>query len=157
MQRYPTRRRGTNRPTTLMVALAGGNFIHDAAGFIEFCMTASYDKLVIDNEIIGMVMRAVEGIEVSDETLAFDTIRKVGPGGHYLAQAHTRRYMRSQQFVPGLSDRDDRVSWEKAGSQEIRDRAAGKVREMLGAPPRSFIPDEMYRRMLWSIPGLREI
>jgi len=46
--------------TGLMVALAGGNFIHDAAGFLEFCMTASYDKLVIDNEIIGMVMRAVE-------------------------------------------------------------------------------------------------
>ncbi|MBN1276245.1 MAG: trimethylamine methyltransferase family protein, partial [Deltaproteobacteria bacterium] len=45
--------------TNLMVALAGGNFIHDAAGFLEFCMTASYDKLVIDNEIIGMVMRAV--------------------------------------------------------------------------------------------------
>ncbi len=143
--------------TNLMVALAGGNFIHDAAGFIEFCMTASYDKLVIDNEIIGMVMRAVEGIEVSDETLGFDTIRKVGPGGHYLAQAHTRKYMRTQQFVPGLSDRDDRVSWEKAGSREIRDRAAGQVREVLGAPPQNFIPDEVYRRMLSSIPGLREI
>ena len=55
--------------TNLMVALAGGNFIHDAAGFLEFCMTASFDKLVIDNEIIGMVMRAVEGIRVDDTTL----------------------------------------------------------------------------------------
>jgi trimethylamine--corrinoid protein Co-methyltransferase len=60
--------------TGLMVALAGGNFIHDAAGFLEFCMTASYDKLVIDNEIIGMIMRAVEGITVDEETLAFDTL-----------------------------------------------------------------------------------
>lgn len=143
--------------TNLMVALAGGNFIHDAAGFIEFCMTASYDKLVIDNEIIGMVMRAVEGIEVSDETLAFDTIRAVGPGGHYLAQPHTRKHMRSQQFVPELSDRDDRTIWETAGSTEIRNRAAEKVRDVLGDPPRSVIPDEVYRRMLSSIPGLRDI
>ena len=64
--------------TSLLVALAGGGFIHDAAGFLEFCMTASYDKLVIDNEILGMVLRAVEGIRVDDETLAFDEIAKAG-------------------------------------------------------------------------------
>jgi trimethylamine--corrinoid protein Co-methyltransferase len=143
--------------TNLMVALAGGNFIHDAAGFIEFCMTASYDKLAVDDEIIGMVMRAVEGIEVSDETVAFDTIRKVGPGGHYLGQPHTRRHMRSQQFVPELSDREDRISWEAAGSKALKDRAAQKVQKLLGALPRSFIPDETFRQMLTSIPGLREI
>ena len=91
--------------TNLMVALAGGNFIHDAAGFLEFCMTASYDKLVIDNEIIGMVMRAVEGIRVDDETLAFEMLKKTGPGGHFVSSRHTRRYMRSEHYLPQLSDR----------------------------------------------------
>jgi trimethylamine--corrinoid protein Co-methyltransferase len=80
--------------TNLMVALAGGNFIHDAAGFLEFCMTASYDKLVIDNEILGMVMRAVDGIQVNDETLAFELIKEIGPGGAYVSSNHTRRHMR---------------------------------------------------------------
>ncbi|MDI6616679.1 MAG: trimethylamine methyltransferase family protein [Syntrophaceae bacterium] len=143
--------------TNLMVALAGGNLVHDAAGFIEFCLTASYDKLVMDNEIIGMVMRAVEGIEVSEETLAFDTIRKVGPGGNYLAEPHTRRHMRSQQFVPTLSDRSDRAAWEAGGSGDLKARAASRAQEIMKTPPRSFIPDDVFRQMRSRIPDLREI
>ncbi|MBA7592345.1 Glycine betaine methyltransferase [subsurface metagenome] len=143
--------------TNLMVALAGGNLIHDAAGFIEFCMTASYDKLVIDNEIIGMVMRAVAGIDVNEKTLAFDIIKKVGPGGNYLAERHTRRHMRSQQFVSELSNKDDRPLWEAGGAREIRTRAAQKVTELLEMPPRSFIPDETFRQMHSSIPDLRKV
>ncbi|MCL0030041.1 trimethylamine methyltransferase family protein, partial [Dehalococcoidia bacterium] len=57
--------------TSLLCALAGANFIHDAAGLMEFALTACYEKYVIDNEILGMVMRAVEGIKVNDDTLAF--------------------------------------------------------------------------------------
>ncbi len=68
--------------------------------FLEFCMTASYDKLVVDNEIIGMVMRAVDGIKVNDETLAFDLIKKAGPGGHFISARHTRRHMRSELYKP---------------------------------------------------------
>jgi trimethylamine--corrinoid protein Co-methyltransferase len=112
--------------TNLMVALAGGNFIHDAAGFIEFCMTASYDKLVIDNEIIGLVMRAVDGIKVNEETIALDVIKKVGPGGHYIAQRHTRRHMRNEQYVPQFGDRSDRAEWERKGAADAKTRAAGK-------------------------------
>ena len=92
----------------MAAGMAGGNFIHDAAGFLEFCMTASYDKLVIDDEIIGMVMRAVEGIRVDDDTLAIDELMKVGPGGHFVSSRHTRRHMRTEQFMPKLSDRDGR-------------------------------------------------
>ncbi|MBE9572222.1 MAG: trimethylamine methyltransferase family protein [Proteobacteria bacterium] len=141
--------------TNLMVALAGGNFIHDAAGFLEFCMTASYDKLVIDNEIIGMVMRAVEGIQVNDETLAFDLIRKTGPGGHFVSARHTRRNMRSSQYIPQLSDREDRSKWQDAGSKDTRARATDKVREILGRPPQSFLPEEKRERIKREIPGLR--
>ncbi|MEE8373267.1 MAG: trimethylamine methyltransferase family protein, partial [Dehalococcoidia bacterium] len=55
--------------TGLLCALAGANFIHDAAGLMEFAMTVCYEKYVIDNDILGMVMRAVEGIKVNEETL----------------------------------------------------------------------------------------
>jgi len=120
-------------------------------------MTASYDKLVIDNEIIGMVMRAVAGIDVNEETLAFDIIKKVGPGGNYLSERHTRKHMRSEQFLSELSNKDDRPSWEAGGSREIRARAAQKVTELLEKPPRSFIPDETFRQMRSSIPGLRKV
>lgn len=141
--------------TSLMVALAGGNFIHDAAGFLEFCMTASYDKLVIDNEILGMVMRAVEGIQVDEETIAFDLIKKVGPGGHFVSERHTRRHMRTEQYFPQLSDRDDRSKWQAAGAKDTGTRAAEKVREILDRAPQPVIPEKIRDRITREIPGLR--
>lgn len=141
--------------TSLMVALAGGNFIHDAAGFLEFCLTASYDKLVIDNEIIGMIMRAVEGIRVNDETLAFDLIKKVGPGGHFVSARHTRRHMRSEQYLPQLSDRDNREKWQIRGAKDAKRRATERIREILDSPPQSVIAKDIRGRIKQDIPGLR--
>jgi trimethylamine--corrinoid protein Co-methyltransferase len=141
--------------TTLLVALAGGNLIHDAAGFLEFCMTASYDKLVIDNEINGMIMRAVEGITVDEETLAFDLLKKVGPGGHFVSSRHTRRHMRSEQYQPQLSNRDDREKWEKTGAKDTKARAADKVREVLEQPEQPVLPPEIRAQINQEIPGLQ--
>jgi trimethylamine--corrinoid protein Co-methyltransferase len=140
--------------TNVMVALAGGNCIHDAAGFLEFCLTASYDKLVTDNEIIGMVMRAVEGIEVNDETLAFDLLKKTGPGGHFVSARHTRRYMRSEQYVPQLSDRENRDKWQEAGAKDAGTRATEKARKILNSPPQSVLTEETRDCVKKEIPGL---
>jgi trimethylamine--corrinoid protein Co-methyltransferase len=141
--------------TNLMVALAGGNFIHDAAGFLEFCMTASFDKLVIDNEILGMVMRAVEGIRVDETTLAFDEIKKVGPAGHFVSSRHTRRHMRTEQFTPTISDRENRDVWQAAGAKDARLRATEKALSVLNAEPVSLIDADVRRRIISEIPGLR--
>ena len=141
--------------TNLMVALAGGNFIHDAAGFLEFCMTASYDKLVVDNEIIGMVMRAVDGIKVNDETLAFDLIKKAGPGGHFISARHTRRHMRSELYKPQHSDRENRDRWQKDGAKDSRQRATGKAQKILARPLQSVIPGDIRERIKQEIPGIR--
>lgn len=140
--------------TSAMVALAGANFIHDAAGFIEFCMTASYDKLVIDNEIIGMVMRAVEGIRVDDTTIALDEIMKAGPGGHFVSSRLTRKFMRKEQFIPELSDRENRVAWEENGGLDARQRATKKVESILSAPQDKFIDAETRKWIRHNIPGI---
>jgi trimethylamine--corrinoid protein Co-methyltransferase len=141
--------------TSLMVGLAGGNFIHDAAGFIEFCMTASYDKLVIDNEILGMVMRAVEGIEVNDATLAFEEIRKAGPGGHFVSSRFTRKHMRDEQYQPQLSDRENRDLWQASGARSAHTRATEKARSILAGAPEPVIPLPVRELILKEIPGIR--
>ncbi|VEN74435.1 Methyltransferase [Candidatus Desulfarcum epimagneticum] len=141
--------------SSLLTALAGGNFIHDAAGFIEFCMTASYDKLIIDNEIIGMVMRAVEGIRVDDETLAFDLMKKIGPGGHFVSERHTRRLMRSEHYAPRLSDRNHRDKWRENGARDAGQRAAQKAAAFLRAPKKPYLPEEVRAEILRAIPGIR--
>ncbi len=140
--------------TNLMVALAGANFIHDAAGFLEFCKTASYDKLVIDNEIIGMVMRAVEGIKVSDETLAFDEIKKAGPGGNFISSRLTRKLMRSEQYKPCFSDRENRDVWMEGGSKDAATRATEHVGRVLGKAREAVLPAEIRKSILAEIQGI---
>jgi trimethylamine--corrinoid protein Co-methyltransferase len=117
--------------TSLLCALAGANFIHDAAGLMEFALTVCYEKYVIDNEILGMVMRAVEGVTVNEDTLAFDLIKEMGPGGNFVTAKHTRHYMRREHYQPTLSDRDSRAEWEVKGKKDIWEKAAEKVREIL--------------------------
>jgi trimethylamine--corrinoid protein Co-methyltransferase len=141
--------------TSLLVALAGGNYIHDAAGFLEFCMTASYDKLVIDNEIIGMIMRAVQGVEVNDTTLAFDEIKKAGPGGHFVSSRFTRRMMRTEQYQPQLSDRENRPAWTKAGAKDARARATERVKQTLSQPAQPVLPEDVRTAIKEAIPGIR--
>jgi len=119
--------------TSLLCALAGSNFIHDAAGLMEFAMTVCYEKFVIDNEIIGMVMRAVEGIRVDDDTLAFDLIKQVGPGGNFVTAKHTRRFMRSEHYQTTISDRDSRDQWEAGGKKDIWVRAREIAQQIIAS------------------------
>ena len=137
----------------LLCALAGANFIHDAAGLMEFALTACYEKYVIDNEILGMLMRAVEGIKVNDDTLAFDIIKEVGPGGNFVTAKHTRRFMRSEHYQPCLSDRDSREEWEAGGGKDIWERAAQRVEEIIDNHNWSLTP-AIRQRVLSEIAGI---
>lgn len=139
--------------TALMCALAGANFIHDAAGLMEFAMTVCYEKYVIDNEILGMVMRSVDGVRVDAETLAYDLIKQAGPGGNFVAARHTRRFMRSEHYQPTLSDRSSREKWEAEGCQTTWERAATKVRELLDQEKHS-LPDPVREQIMASIEGI---
>ncbi|MFC1958153.1 trimethylamine methyltransferase family protein [Chloroflexota bacterium] len=139
--------------TSLLCALAGANFIHDAAGLMEFAMTVSYEKFVIDNEILGMVMRAVEGIRVDDDTLAFDLIKQVGPGGNFVTAKHTRQYMRSEHYRPSLSDRESREDWESKGKRVTWERASEIVRQVIENQGYS-LPSATKNQILAEIPGI---
>ena len=139
--------------TGLLCALAGANFIHDAAGLMEFAMTVCYEKYVIDNEILGMVMRAVEGIKVNDDTLAFDLIKQVGPGGNFVAAKHTRRFMRSEHYQPSLSDRDSRDEWEAKGGKTTWERASQRVEEIIANHDYS-LPAPVRQQVLSEITGI---
>jgi trimethylamine--corrinoid protein Co-methyltransferase len=100
-----------------------------------------------------MVMRAVEGIRVDDETLAYDLIKQVGPGGNFVTAKHTRRFMRKEHYQPELSDRSNREEWEAAGSKAAWQRAAVVVQEILGKSAYS-LPDTVRKQVLAEIKGI---
>jgi trimethylamine--corrinoid protein Co-methyltransferase len=139
--------------TSLLCALAGANFIHDAAGMMEFAMTACYEKFVIDNEILGMVMRAVAGVNVNKDTLAFNLIKEMGPGGNFVAAKHTRRFMRREHYHASLSDQNSREEWEAKGGKAIWQKAAEKAKRLI-AEPKYRLPTEVREQILSEISGI---
>lgn len=109
--------------SNLLVAMSGANYIHDAAGLMEEDLTVSYEKLVMDNEILGMCQRVLRGIEVNDDTLATELIIEKGPDKDFLAEDHTIKYMRDEFFVPSLANREKREALKKEESAFARAKA----------------------------------
>jgi trimethylamine--corrinoid protein Co-methyltransferase len=140
--------------TLVMAALAGANYIHNAAGMLESTTTVAYEQYVIDNEIIGMAMRALQGIEVNEDTLALKVIDKVGPGGNYLAEAHTVKYMRSELFFPKVSDRSLREEWISKGGKDARERAREIAKNILAEHKPLPIPSDIDKKIRSKIKGL---
>jgi len=115
----------------ILPALAGANLL-SGAGCIEGAITVSYEQLVIDNEIFGMIFRAVKGIEVDEERLAVDVIAKVArEESNFLQQKHTLKHFRREYYLPKLSDRTARSRWREMGSKNIVEVAREKARKIL--------------------------
>jgi trimethylamine--corrinoid protein Co-methyltransferase len=108
--------------TALMAGLAGAS-LGNMAGLLESNLVASYEQLLIDDEIIGATERIMDGIEFDEGALAVDVIDKVGPGGTYLSQRHTLDRFKQEHVVPTVSDRNYYSAWLRGGSKQIRDRA----------------------------------
>ncbi|UMZ73830.1 trimethylamine methyltransferase family protein [Natranaerofaba carboxydovora] len=109
-----------------MAATMGANLVHDV-GYSEYGNTGSLYQCVLGDEVVGMVGRIMEGIEVSDETLALDVIDKVGPGGHFLGESHTMKNFKNEFWFPDLIDRQRYEAWQKSGSKSMRDRVKEKT------------------------------
>jgi trimethylamine--corrinoid protein Co-methyltransferase len=98
---------------------------------MDHALTVSLESLVTDHEICDMIARILNGITVTDETLAVDIIDKVGPGGHFLNQKHTMKYLKQEHFLPKLSDRDSYEVWTEKGKHSIHERAKDRVKKIL--------------------------
>jgi len=126
---------GIERMQTLMLAAqAGVNYI-TCAGTYEATLVEALELLVIDDDLCGMVKRAIEGIVVNDDTIGIDIIKKVATsekkGTNYLSERHTRKYMTSELYMPRLADRTRRSTWHKKGAKDIIERAREKIDQIL--------------------------
>lgn len=141
----------------MLAALAGGNFIHEAFGMLDGAMTVSYAQYVIDNDIVGSCLRTLRGIEINRDTLAYDIIAKVGPGGNYLSEEHTVKYMRTESYSPRASDRQQYQRWIDAGSKDSWKKAEEVAAQLIGEPSEEIIPEEIDQEIRAQYPELVEI
>lgn len=119
--------------THLMAGLAFGSGV----GRYEGGLSASYEGMLLDHELLQLARRHIRGIRVDEETLAEEVIAKVGPGGDFLSEAHTLQFLRSEEFVPShLFNRRAQNNGGRPASQLAHER----VNEILSTHP-SPVPE----------------
>lgn len=118
--------------TVSLAAQAGATMIHECAGMQGSLMGTTFEGYVIDNDLLGAILRTVKGIEVSSDTLNFEVIRDTVMGvGHYLGHAQTFARMKTDYVYPEIADRRSISEWQDAGALDSRDVARDRVRKIL--------------------------
>ena len=128
--------------TVALAAQAGANMIYESAGMHASLLGFCLESLVIDNDMLGGIMRTVRGIEVDDDHLAVETMREVctqGPG-HFLGHSQTLDLMQKDYVYPAIGDRTSPKEWLEQGSTNVIDKARIRTREILD----THFPDHIH-------------
>jgi trimethylamine--corrinoid protein Co-methyltransferase len=113
----------------ILETLCGAGMAHDV-GYLEGGMCQSLEQIVICDELIHYVKRFMQGLEITEETLALDVIDELGPNGDFLSSKHTMRHFR-EDWYPSLFDRRNYSEWRADGSKTLRQRAKERLEEIL--------------------------
>ena len=134
--------------TVALAAQAGSNLITQASGMQASLMGCALESYVIDNDMLGVIMKSLTPIEVSDETLALDAIDEAVHGeGHFLGRQETLARMQSDFVYPQIADRRTIAEWEASGAREIREVAVERTKEILNQHYPQHIPEDVDRAL----------
>jgi len=109
--------------TMMPTFLSGTNWVMHTAGWLEGGLVSSYDKFILDIEILQSLMVEFTPLEFNESSLAFDAHLEVGHGGHFLGAAHTMDRFRDCFYRPFLTNSDNYERWNRLGARDTRDRA----------------------------------
>jgi trimethylamine--corrinoid protein Co-methyltransferase len=131
----------------LVAALSGVNMI-SGAGMLDFETCLSFEKLVIDAEIIGLARRVIGGIQAREDPVALTIMRQMGHKSEYLTHPHTHRWFRKELYMPSeVIDRGSLDAWEKKGSKSTFDRAHDRVETLLKNYPGSPLSADLRKEL----------
>jgi trimethylamine--corrinoid protein Co-methyltransferase len=132
----------------VLAALSGINNI-SGPGMLDFESCLSLEKLVVDNEICGMALRLIDGIEPREDFPAIGIMRELLSEKHLLISEHTQRHIREELFFPGpVIDRANRSRWEKQGAPTLRQRAHLEVEKLLEKYKPTELPNEARKELV---------
>ncbi|NOR61412.1 MAG: methyltransferase [Rhodobacteraceae bacterium] len=131
--------------TTTMAGLSGLNMVYEAAGMHGSLMGFCFESLIIDNDMLGQVLRSIRGIEINADTLSLDTMRAVCLDGpeHYLGTEQTLRLMQSEYVYPEIASRHSPKEWEEMQKPAIVAEASKRKEQVLASHFPGYIPDEV--------------
>ena len=129
----------------MLPALAGANLIY-GIGMLDSGLTWDYAQAVMENEMIEMVLQTVKGISISDEQIAFDVVKQVGPGGEFISHDHTFEHMR-EQSQGKLIDRRSREVWEASGRLDFVEKAYEKALDIIKNHKPKPLPEDVKKSL----------
>lgn len=128
--------------TLLNAALDGTNLIHDC-GYLGQGFVASPELIIFANEIIDMVKRYMQGFVIDTDHLAFEVVKRVGPGGNFLEDEHTRDFFMEEHWRPTLFNRKSLPNWIRSGKETVNDKLIRKAQEILKTHQPEPLPHEL--------------
>ena len=131
----------------MMGMMSGAHMTVQSLGVLDAIMTTSYEKFVIDEELVRRVKRISQGIDTSDEALAVDVIQEVGHTGTYLTHMSTFENFRSL-WTPTISDWGNYSDWKNSGSEDVVIKANRKFKQILQDAPDSLLDIEIDKALL---------
>jgi len=153
--KLPDFQAGAERASTVLAAaLSGANIVYESAGMYASLLGACPESLLLDNDLLGAVLRVTRGIEVNEETLSFENIRDVcvGGAGHYLGTNQTLKVMQSDYIYPDYGDRDSPTAWAEKNKPVMLENAARRRDEILSSYYPSHISDDTDARVRANFP-----
>ena len=131
---YPNAQAGLESMMGMLTTVnSGADFVLHAAGILSSYLAFSYEKFVLDDEICGRARRFHRPLVVDADTLAYETIARVGPGGHFLMEDETLKRCRTEFWAPEVSDRSGLDEWIEAGRQDSVARARERWQQLVAA------------------------
>ncbi len=140
--------------TTVLAGQAGANLVYESAGMQASLLGCSFESYVIDNDMLGAVLRSVRGIEISDDTLSLEAMRDVcveGPN-HFLGHDQTLGLMQKEYVYPDVADRLSPKEWAEQGSSNILERAQRRLNEIMSQHYPDYLPAELDDRIRAEFP-----
>lgn len=111
--------------------MGGVHLIEHAAGWLEGGLTASFEKLILDAEMLQMMRSFLDPLAIDEDTIAVGTIQEVGPGGHFFGTGHTLARFENAFYEPMLSDWRNFENWQESGARTGTERANLIWKELL--------------------------
>jgi len=121
------------------LTMGGGNYIMHGAGWLEGGLVASYEKFILDIDLIQMVSEFLQPIEINEDALGVEAIREVGPGGHFFGAQHTLGRYTNAFYQPIISDWRNNQQWVGAGSPQAWEHANRVYKQAL----KEYVQPEM--------------
>lgn len=130
----------------MMGMMSGANIFVQCMGVLDAIFVTSYEKFIIDEELVRRVKRISEGIDTSDAALAVDVIQEVGHKGTYLTHPSTFEHFRDI-WTPTISDWESYDDWKAAGSEDVVVKANRKYKEIISNAPESLLDPELDKEL----------